>query len=253
MHIVSKLSLLTTGLMIASATGIAVAATTPTTGQSSNTDQAKTRLANAKLKACQNRETAVNNILTRIGDRGQKQLDLFSTIATRAETFYVSKGKTLSNYNALVADVSAKKDAAVAAVSTVKSKSVTLKCGDTNSKGLASSFKESLKSEITALQAYRTSVNNLVVGVKSVQGKTTSAANKTRDNFIDRQVTNTGGFKTKQASSSVQSAKANDVASAPAVNSVSDLSKAQTLLNQTNPGGSNNTDVSQLDAQLVKF
>lgn len=254
MRILSKLSLLTTGFMVASATGIAVAATTQTVGQPSNTSgQVKTRSAEAKLKACRNREAAIDNIFVRISDRGQKQLDLFSDIATRAETFYVSKGKTLSNYNALVADVSSKKDAAVSAVNTVKAKSVTFKCGDTDSKGLAASFKDALRSEITALQAYRTSVNNLIVGIKSVQGTTTSAANKTTASTVNRKVVNTDSVKNKQASSSVQSAKANDVASAPTVNSINDLIKAQTLLDQTNPSGSNNTDARQLDAQLAKF
>ena len=131
---------------------------------------AGTRLADAKLKACQNREKAINNIMTRIASRGQKQLDLFSTIATRAETFYASKGKTLSNYDALVADVTAKKAAAQTTVDTIKSDSVSFKCDGTDPKGAAESFKTQLKSEISALKDYRTAVKNLVVGVKSVQG-----------------------------------------------------------------------------------
>lgn len=140
---------------------------------------AQTRLADAKLKACQNRETAINNILSRIADRGQKQLDLFSTIATRTETFYTNKGKTLSNYDALVADVNAKKAVAQTAVNTVKSNSVSFKCDGTDPKGAAASFKDSLKSEIAALKDYKTAVKNLIVGVKSVQGTASSTGNNT--------------------------------------------------------------------------
>jgi hypothetical protein len=189
MRILSKLSLLITGVVVASATGIAVVAaapnshanataTTQTTGQPADPgSQGATKLADAKLKACQNRETAINNIMGRIADRGQKQLDLFSTIATRVETFYTDKGKTLGNYDALVADVTAKKAAAQTEVDAVKASSVTFKCDGTDPKGAAASFKDGLKAEIDALKAYKTSVKNLIVGVKSVQGSTTSTDN----------------------------------------------------------------------------
>lgn len=191
MRILQKLSLLTAGVVVTSLSGIAIVvaapnshasavAVTQTTGQPSDPgSQGATKLADAKLKACQNREAAINNIMTRIGDRGQKQLDLFTTIATRAGTFYTDKGKTLSNYNVLVADVTAKKVAAQTAVDTVKADSVTFKCDGTDPKGAVASFKDSLKSEITVLKDYKTAVKNLIVGVKSVQGTTTSTDNKT--------------------------------------------------------------------------
>lgn len=202
MRILSKLSLLSVGVVIASLSGIAIVAaapssranaetTTQTTAQTNDlggqanskkpTDarsRGATRLADARLKACQNREKAINNIMSRIADRGQKQLDLFSSIATRTETFYADKGKTLSNYDALVAEVNAKQAAAQTAVDAVKSSSVTFACDGTDPKGAASSFKAALKSEIAALKDYRTAVKNLIVGVKSVQGSTTSADNK---------------------------------------------------------------------------
>ncbi len=152
-----------------------------TTGQPTDPgSRGETKLADAKLKACRKRETAINNIMSRIADRGQKQLDLFTTIATKTETFYTDKGKTLSTYDALVADVTAKKAAAQAEVDTVKAVSVTFKCDGTDPKGIAASFKETLKSEISALKDYKTSVKNLIVGVKSVQGSSTSTENKTK-------------------------------------------------------------------------
>lgn len=131
---------------------------------------ANTRLDDVRLKACQIREKAVNDILSRIADRGQKQLNLFATIATRVENLYTDKGKKLSNYDSLVADVNAKKAAAQTTVNTVKAGSVAFKCDGSDPRGIITSFKDTLKSEITALQAYRTSVKNLIVGVKSVQG-----------------------------------------------------------------------------------
>lgn len=152
------------------------------TAQTNATDRkeaAQTRLADAKLKACENRQKAITNIMYRLADRGQKQLDVFSTIAERTEKFYADKGKTLSNYDTLVADVNANKIVAQAAVDAVKANSITFKCDGTDPKGVAASFKEALKTEIEALKAYKTSVKNLIVGVKSVQGSTTSTENKT--------------------------------------------------------------------------
>lgn len=138
-----------------------------------------TKLADAKLKTCRKREKAINNVMSRISDRGLKQVDLFTSIATKTETFYTEKGKTLSSYDTLVSDVTAKHDAAQTAVEAVKANSLTFKCDGTDPKGSVASFKGSLKIEIAALKDYKTAVKNLIVGVKSVQGTTSSTDNKT--------------------------------------------------------------------------
>ncbi|HSW85757.1 MAG TPA: hypothetical protein VLF79_04085 [Candidatus Saccharimonadales bacterium] len=194
MNVISRLGLLTAGLVVTSITGIAIVSAEPnmhanaeasaqSAGQQTDPSSHRTaKLADAKLKACKNREKAINNILKHISDRGQRQLNLFTSIATKTETFYTDKGKTLSNYDALVTDVTAKKAAAQTEVDTVKAESVTFKCDGTDPKGAASSFKEALKGEIQALKDYKTSVKNLIVGVKSVQGTTESMDNTTGGN-----------------------------------------------------------------------
>ncbi len=146
--------------------------TTPATVRT----ETQTRLASGRLKACQNREQAITNIMARIADRGQKQVTLFGTIATRTETFYVTKGKTLSTYSSLVSDVTTKQAAAQTAVDAIKSDSAGFSCNGSDPKGFVSSFQVSLKAEISALQAYRTAVKNLIVGVKSVQSTTTTSS-----------------------------------------------------------------------------
>jgi hypothetical protein len=141
------------------------------------------RLTAVKLKVCQNRQKAITNIMSRIADRGQKQLDLFSTIATRVETFYTDKGKTLSNYDALVTAVNDKKAAAQTTVDTIKTDSTGFSCDSNDPKGSIATFKTALKSEIQALKDYKTAVKNLIVGVKSVQGTTnTTDTNNTEAN-----------------------------------------------------------------------
>ncbi len=189
MRILSKLSLLAAAAIVSGSMGASVIAAaipnahanaeaTAQTSDSSDPSSPSTgRLDLAKLKVCQKREASVDNTLSRIAQRGQNQLDLFTAIASKVETFYTSKGKTLSNYDALVADVTAKKAAAQATVNTIKADSVTFKCDGSDPKDAVATFKTALKSEIAALQAYKTSVKNLIVGVKSVQGSTTSASN----------------------------------------------------------------------------
>jgi len=131
-----------------------------------------------KLKQCQKSETKVDSSIARIRARGQKQLDLFTTIATRVETFYTKSGKTLSNYDALVTAVNTQKAVSQQAVNTLKAQNLTFKCGDgTDHKLAKQTFKVALKTEIQALKDYRTAVKNLIVGVKSVVSVEASTKN----------------------------------------------------------------------------
>lgn len=134
----------------------------------------QTRLTDAHLKVCQNREKTITNIMARVSDRGTKQLAVFSKIADRTEAFYTSKGKTLANYDTLTANVTSTKAAAETAVSEIQSSSTSFSCDASDPKGIVTSFKDSLKSEITALKNYKTAIKNLIVGVKSVQSTTSS-------------------------------------------------------------------------------
>jgi len=68
----------------------------------------------------------------------------------------------------------------------------------------------------------------------------------------NRQQTETADTDTSQQASE-QSATASDVKSAPNISSTSDLDKASATLDQTDPGGSNNTDAGELDSQLSAF
>lgn len=160
--------------------------TTDTTGSSAasshqptTTGQANgaTHLAAAQLKACQNRESAINNIMQRIDTRGQNQLTLFGTIANRVEGFYTSKGKTVSNYDQLVAAIDTAKTQATTDLSTLQSNS-SFSCSSSNPKGMVTAFQGYLKTEITDLQNYRTAVKNLIVAVASANGVTVSGANQ---------------------------------------------------------------------------
>lgn len=150
-------------------TGTSAAATGQANGQAN--------LAAARLKSCQNRETAINNIISRIDTRAQNQITLFGTIATRVENFYTSQGKTVSNYAQLVAAVNSAKTQANADFGTLKTNS-TFSCSSSNPKAVVTAFQSYLKTEISDLQNYRTAVKNLIVGVASANGTTVSDTSK---------------------------------------------------------------------------
>lgn len=150
--------------------------------------EAKARLESAQLKRCEAQEKAITNIMARIGDRGQKHLDLFTTISDRVQAFYAEKGYTLDNYDSLVADVNAKKEAAQAVVDEVQAADTDFACEGDNPRGVASGFKAALQEQIAALKEYRTAVKNLIVGVKSVQpAETTESADEGEGQEGERQ------------------------------------------------------------------
>lgn len=147
-------------------------------GQAANGQaNGQAHLAAAQLKACQNRQSAINTIISHIDTRAQNQLTLFTTIATRVESFYTSKGKTVSNYDQLLSAISAAKNQAETDLSAMQSNS-NFSCSSNDPKGMVSLFQNSLKTEITDLQNYRTAVKNLIVAVASANGVTVSSSNQ---------------------------------------------------------------------------
>jgi hypothetical protein len=137
---------------------------------------AEDRLSGARLKSCQARQAAITKIMKDAGQRGTDQIALFTTITTRVEDFYKSKGKTLATYDQLVADVNAKQAAAQAAVQTVKTADTQFDCTGANPKATIDVFKAEIKAQNTAIEQYRTAIKNLIVGVKSVQSTTSTGS-----------------------------------------------------------------------------
>ncbi len=134
-------------------------------------------LAAGQLKACQNREVAVKNIMSRIDTRAQNQINLFSTIAQRVEALYVKQGKTVANYAQLLAAIASAKTQAETDLGTLQTNS-TFSCSASNPKGMVLAFQGYLKTEISDLQAFRTAVKNLIVAVATANGVNLSSSNQ---------------------------------------------------------------------------
>lgn len=133
-------------------------------------EHTQTKLHDAKLRVCQNWQKLITTIMSRIVEREQKHINLISTIAERVEHFYAIKGRVVANYDTLVAEVATKKDSAQVAVNAIKASSTTFNCDADDPKGIANTFKESVRQAAAAIAAYKTAVKNLIVAVKSAQG-----------------------------------------------------------------------------------
>lgn len=135
-------------------------------------DRGAAKLEETKLRICQKREATINNLMSRIGDRGQKQLTMISATSDRVQAFKTTKNLTVAGYDSLLATTEAQKQAAQAAVEAVKSVQTSFKCDGSDPKSAADSFKQAMKTQHEAIKAYRDSVRELLVAVKQAQAAT---------------------------------------------------------------------------------
>jgi len=150
--------------------------------QGSNSGQAnsqreltQTRLQDAKLRACQAREKGIKNRSTGLADLAKNMQDKFDVITRRVQDYYtntvVPSGKTVTNYDALVSDISTKKTAVQAALVKAQNDVNGFACTSDNPKDTMMKFKDDMQAVKQALKDYRTSIKNLIVAVHSVTGE----------------------------------------------------------------------------------
>lgn len=136
---------------------------TPTVGQ------------NGKLRACQARENAIKTRISHLSLLATTMESKFDKIAQRVEDYYTNKvvpsGKTVSNFNNLVADTTTKKVAVDAAIKLAQTDVDNFTCTSTNPKANLVQFRTDMQNVKTALKSYRTSIKNLIVAVRSVTGQ----------------------------------------------------------------------------------
>jgi hypothetical protein len=145
--------------------------------------RASTRLADAKLKACQNREAAIQKRSDQLVRLAANMQDTFTSIATRVKVYYtnvvIPSGKTVSNYDALLAEIATKQTAVTTALAKAQSDATSFSCTSDDPKGQLTQFRSNMQAVKSALKDYRTSIKNLIVAVRSITGTTQSSANPT--------------------------------------------------------------------------
>lgn len=137
------------------------------------------RLTEVKLKACQAKENGIKKRIGQLGKLATNMQEKFSAVEGRVEEYYTAKvlpsGKTVANYDSLVADIQTKKGAVQAALSQAQGDAGNFACGNDDPKGQLTQFKDDMRAVKSALKDYRTSIKNLIVAVRSVTGTTERA------------------------------------------------------------------------------
>lgn len=153
------------------------------TGQAQGGLQAQFYLTDAKLKSCQARESAITNRSVHLGQLVTTMEEKFDAIVKRVEEYYTTKvvpsGKTVVNYDSLVADIQTKKNAVQTATGTKTQASIAgFSCTGDDPKGQLTQYRKDMQAVIQALKDYRTSIKNLIVAVHSVVGVINSTQNQ---------------------------------------------------------------------------
>lgn len=123
---------------------------------------------NALLRSCQAREASIKKRMAQLTRLATNMETKFSSISVRVQDYYTSSGKTLSNYDDLVADIQAKKDAVDSAIGTAKTNSDAFSCVSLDPKSQVNQFRLDMQAVKDALKEYRTSIKNLIVAVRSL-------------------------------------------------------------------------------------
>lgn len=132
----------------------------------------KPTLVPGRMRACEARSTAISTKSSQLVDMATNMLEVFDSHVTRIKNFYTNvvlpSGKTLANYDTLVSNIDAKRQAVVDAWNKAKTNSEAFSCTNGNPKQLLSQFRLDMQATKTALKEYRMAIKNLIVAVKRV-------------------------------------------------------------------------------------
>lgn len=146
----------------------------------------KDALSEAKVAVCQTRQGNIQQRSSSIVERVSNQEKLFNQIAQRVEQYYNEKllpsGKIVSNYNSLVSDIATKEAAIAPLLATASAGASNFSCDKDHPADQVLTFNQNMKSVLTALEAFRKSVRNLIVAVRTVSG-TSDASTATGSAF----------------------------------------------------------------------
>jgi len=127
------------------------------------------------MQACQVHEASIKTRMTHLTDLVTNMESKFDSIATRVERYYTNKvvpsGKTIPNYDTLVAAITTKKTAVATALSTAQTDANTFSCTSGTPKAQVTKFRVDMQSVKESLKDYRTAIKNLIVAVHSVTGE----------------------------------------------------------------------------------
>ncbi|HKC04723.1 MAG TPA: hypothetical protein VKC54_02535 [Patescibacteria group bacterium] len=134
-------------------------------------------LTQASLRSCEAREAAVKNRMESLLKLAMNMQEKFDAIAQRVEDFYtttvVPSGKTVPNYDTLVADIAAKKAIVTTDLDVAQVSVNAFSCTGDDPRGLLTSFRLDMQKVKTDLKDFRTTIKNLIVAVKPLAPEAT--------------------------------------------------------------------------------
>ncbi len=139
---------------------------------------AQVHLQGGKLQACEAVSNALTTRSTHLVDLVNQQFKTFASIALSVEQYYLTKaapaGATLSNYDALVAEITTAQNAVAAPLQAAQNDVTNFSCTGNNPAAQMGQFNTDMRATLTALQAYRIAIKNLIVALVSLPTPSTT-------------------------------------------------------------------------------
>ena len=192
------------------------ATTTPNTsvsGNASSSGKSNGSVASQKGKAnaCIAHERSISNRSKSMVDLVKNIDDRFGIILSRVEVYYTQtlepKGVTVPNYSTLIAQTVTAQDNVEADLSNFTSQSANFSCTSANPSSQVLAFNSVMKTEIQDLLAYKESVVNVIVAVRSAVGTTNSTNNTSKSQGTTTNSNTSGSTNPSNSKTSGGSAK----------------------------------------------
>ena len=135
----------------------------------------------ARENACKAHENEIDTRVSNYAAAAQRHLDVFTSVLTKVQNFYTSKGLNVATYPALLATAQADQTTAQQAVDALKALNVKIDCTQPDPAQSVATVKAAVANARTALQAYRTAIKNIIValeGASSANDTTTTGGNQ---------------------------------------------------------------------------
>lgn len=130
-------------------------------------------LESGKLRACQSIEKNLTNRSNHLVELVTHMETTFTRIANGVEQYYLTKvvpaGNTLSNYDALVADITTKQNALTPLIEAAQADVINFSCTSDNPGASMTQYRTDMQAILHGLKDYRTSIKNLIVAVHTLK------------------------------------------------------------------------------------
>lgn len=140
-----------------------------------------TKSTEDRQKACQAHQSELDAKISNYSVQAQKHLDTFTSIFTKVQQFQKDKGLSAANYGALVAIAQSKQTDAQGVVDALKAVSVTVDCSSNDPASAVATVKTAVKAAREALQAYRSSIKDVVVALQNAQDNSSAKTSETEN------------------------------------------------------------------------